>query len=134
MNQINVYQNSYVSYDVFETIAKTFPSKYDQGYFVQHGYGALNPLFQYLVHHPLKTKACPRNIGIYRTGDRFDIHFVVYDEDGLAFVKRLWALLESYGPVNGTLIAGAQEIVLDISIIGMVFMEDAISKIMATLD
>ena len=134
MNQIDLYKNSYVSYDVFETIAKTHPPQYNHEYFIQHGYGALNPLFHYLVNNSLKTKACPRNIGIYRTGDRFDIRFVVYDEVGLAFVKRLWALLECHGPVNGTLIAEPQVIVLDINIAVKALMEDAIVDVMAALD
>ena len=134
MSQVDLYQNSYVSYDVFETIAKTFPAQYNPEYFKQHGYEAMIPLFHYLVHSPLKTRACPRNIGIYRTGDRFDIRFVVYDEVGLAFVKRLWALLECRGPVNGTLIAEPQVIVLDINIAVKALMEDAIVDVMAALD
>lgn len=134
MKQLNTYRNSYVSYDVFETIAKTFPTQYRQAYFTQRGYGALNPLFHYLVNNPLKTKACPRDIGVYGTGNKFDLRFVVYDEAGLVFVKRLWALLERICSANATLVAEPQEIVLYVTVPTMTMMENAIIELMANID
>ena len=90
-------KNSFVSWDVYETRHTDANLAFKAQVLEKCGLGLMIPLIETLIRYSLENCFCPYDIKMLNSTD-FALHICVYNDKGVAELKRLWFLASEQLP------------------------------------